>query len=165
MTFRKAVIEDLPELCSVFKHITDNLNGRGIYIWNEVYPNCIFPEDIGEGRMYILENENGIVSAFALLDSDKDKDYVQWKKQNAKSCYLYRMGIIPEYYGKGIGAYMLEEAAKISREKGAEYLRLFVADCNPPAIRFYEKNGYKIAEGVFQKPGLNFLLLGYEIKL
>ncbi len=165
MTFRKADIEDLPELCSVFNHITDNLSSRGIYIWDEIYPNCIFSEDINEGIMYILENENGIVSAFALLDSDKDKDSVQWEKQNAKSCYLYRMGIIPEYYGKGVGAFMLREAERLTKEKGGEYLRLFVADCNPPAIRFYEKNGYKKAEGILQKPELNFLLFGYEIRV
>lgn len=165
MTFRKANEQDLPELKALFITIADNLNGRGVHIWDEYYPGNVFSEDIENGRLYLLENEDKIISAFALLDEDKDKDAVKWQQQNAKAFYLYRMGMDPSYYGKGIGAYMLKEAARITKEKGGDYLRLFVADINPPAIRFYEKNGYTPAEGIFQRPDLNFLLYGYEIKL
>ena len=162
MTFRKATEKDLPKLYAAFNLIADNLNGRGIHIWDEVYPNCAFPEDVQQGRLYILENDGDIISAFALMDEDGDRDSVRWEDQNASACYLYRMGMIPSYYGKGIGAYMLKEAARLTKEKGREYLRLFVADINPPAIRFYEKNGYTPAEGILDRFELNFLLYGYE---
>ncbi len=165
MTFRKAVAEDLPEIYAAFNLITENLNGRGIHIWDEVYPNCAFSEDVQKERLYVLEDEGTVISAFAIMDEDSDRDSVQWENQSASACYLYRMGMIPSYYGKGIGAYMLKEAARITKEKGREYLRLFVADCNPPAISFYEKNGYKKAVGILKKVELNFLLLGYEIKV
>ncbi len=165
MTFRKAAAEDLPELYAAFNLIAENLNGRGIHIWDEVYPNCAFLEDVQNERLYVLEDEGAVISAFALMDEDSDRDSVQWENQQASACYLYRMGMIPSYYGKGIGTFMLKEAARLTKEKGREYLRLFVADCNPPAIRFYEKNGYKKADGILQKIELGFLLLGYEIKV
>lgn len=34
---------------------------------------------------------------------------------------------------------MIAKAKEIAREQGAEYLRLFVADINRPAIQLYEK--------------------------
>lgn len=162
MTFRKATANDLSELKALFITIADNLNSRGIHIWDEHYPGTAFSEDVEKERLYLLENEGEIISAFALLDEDEDIDAVQWENQQASACYLYRMGMIPSYYGKGIGTFMLKQAARLTKEKGREYLRLFVADINPPAIRFYQKNGYTPADGALQKKGLSFLLYGYE---
>ena len=39
---------------------------------------------------------------------------------------------------------MLNKAIELSREMGAEYLRLFVVDENYPAINLYKKTGFEI---------------------
>lgn len=52
--------------------------------------------------------------------------------------------------------YILEDCNKIAAafslfdtDEGAAYLRLFVVDINIPAIKLYEKNGFKRAEGIY----------------
>lgn len=63
---------------------------------------------------------------------------------------------------------MLSKARNISVNMGAEYLRLFVADCNIPAIRMYIKNGFLRVPGIYTEAvDENFILneYGYEIKL
>ena len=40
---------------------------------------------------------------------------------------------------------------ELAKEKGVEYLRLFVVDINKPAINLYIKNGFKKAEGIYDE--------------
>ena len=65
--------------------------------------------------------------------------------------YLDRLGVNKEYSNKGIDSYMLNKAKDISRNLGAEYLRLFVVDINKPAINLYIKNGFNKAKGIYEK--------------
>lgn len=63
---------------------------------------------------------------------------------------------------------MIAKAKEIAREQGAEYLRLFVADINRPAIQLYEKNGFTRVKGVYKEIFDDGFLLyehGYEVRL
>ena len=51
----------------------------------------------------------------------------------------------------GIGSLMLEKAKEVAKNLGAEYLRLFVADINEPAIQLYIKNGFTKGIGVYNE--------------
>lgn len=58
--------------------------------------------------------------------------------------------------------------AEIAKSFGMEYLRLFVADINKPAIRLYVKNGFQKAEGIYEEvfeDGFVLCEYGYEIKV
>lgn len=46
---------------------------------------------------------------------------------------------------------MLEKAKEVAKNLGAEYLRLFVADINEPAIQLYIKNGFTKGIGVYNE--------------
>lgn len=63
---------------------------------------------------------------------------------------------------------MIKKAIAISREMGAEYLRLFVVDINKPAINLYRKNGFKKAGGIYEEfidDGFVLHEYGYEMKI
>lgn len=167
MNLRLATTEDLPEIKILFSEITENLNNSGIEIWDDIYPNCAFPDDIKRESLFVLEKEGKIISAFALCPPQADEGTVRWEAPEAKAIYLYRLGVGVPYLNKGIGSLMLSEAARISKERGAEYLRLLVVDFNEPAINLYIKNGYRKAEGFYMNY-LNDLVLkeyGYEIRV
>ena len=58
--------------------------------------------------------------------------------------------------------------AETAKSFGMEYLRLFVADINKPAIRLYVKNGFQKAEGIYEEvfeDGFVLREYGYEIKV
>lgn len=167
MNFRPAIAKDLPELKSVFAGITENLDKNGIHIWDEIYPDCAFPDDIKRDSLFVLEEEGRIISAFALCPRPENEGTVEWENPEAEALYIFRLGVAPYCLKKGVGTFMVRQAEKIAAERGAEYLRLLVVDFNKPAVEFYLKNGYKKAEGFFVQ-NLNDRILkeyGYEIKL
>ena len=124
--------------------------------------------DIAEKRLYLLEEGGKIISAFVLEKSSDGEDCVLWKNPSARAFYLMRFGVNPEYTRRGFGVLSLQYAKKIAKLLCGEYLRLFVAEKNIPAIRLYEKCGFSPADGIFQNeiaPGKFLPELGYELYL
>lgn len=151
MKLRLASIGDLPQLKAVYKEIIFHMNEHNIQIWDDIYPCEFFQEDIEHHRLYLLEDNDTIVSAFALCDSNSGEPHVTWTEPSAKALYIDRLGVNVSYLKQGIGSIMLHHAAALAKEQGADYLRLFVVDSNKPAIRLYLKNGFQKAEGVYDE--------------
>lgn len=148
--------------------IISDLNFKNIPVWDDVYPARCFEEDIASERFYLVFEEKALVSAFVLLESCKGERAVTWADDEAKSLYLYRLGVDPDVLRSGIGTRTMRIAEDISREKGAEYLRLFVVDFNIPAEQMYLKCGYSKAVGKYTDVfdgGVMLTEYGYEIKL
>ncbi|SES17118.1 N-acetyltransferase [Psychrobacillus sp. OK032] len=55
-------------------------------------------------------------------------------------------GIIPEYRGKKLGAVLVEKALNILKEQNIDIATLEALSINKPAIRLYEKVGYKVID-------------------
>ena len=64
--------------------------------------------------------------------------------------YLHILAVKEEYRGKGVGKALLDYSEWIASET-ADKLFLVVADFNPDAKRFYERNGY---QQIGEIPGL-----------
>ena len=169
MIFRLAEISDLPQIKSVFKVITENMNKKNGQIWDDFYPCEFFEDDILNKRLYVLMGNDVLVSAFALWTSEPEKyNSIQWENENAKAQYFGRFGVNVHYQGKGIGSIMLNYAKSVAKNNGFEYLRIFVVDKNKPAAGLYSKNGLKKAEGMYIEKFESGLVLnqyGYEYKL
>lgn len=168
MEFRLARADDLPQLKEVFGRIIQDMNRKGIEIWDDVFPCEFFAGDIGARALYVLTEGETIVSAFALYPALRGEDKVDWPKPGARAMYLNRFGVSVDYARRGVGSAMLRHAAAIAREQGADALRLFVVDINTPAIRLYEKNGFRRAGGMFREEIAEDFVLneyGYELDL
>ncbi|MBQ8841197.1 MAG: GNAT family N-acetyltransferase, partial [Ruminiclostridium sp.] len=72
MELRKAEISDLIQLKSVFTEIVEEMtcscNGR---IWNDYYPCELFEDDIKRNELYVLTDNDIIVSAFVLCGTNE----------------------------------------------------------------------------------------------
>lgn len=168
MTFRLAVMQDLPQLKTVYEAIIQNMNDHQIQIWDDIYPCGFFEEDIQNNRLYVLVNDNELISAFALFDTNPGEKIVEWRDNQCKALYLDRLGVNVNYLKRGIGGFMLEKARETAKNLGAEYLRLFVVDINEPAISLYSKNGFTRADGVYDEViDEDFILheYGFEVQL
>lgn len=166
MEFRRAVEGDLPQLTAVYRQIIAHMERQGICIWDEVYPCSFFGEDIAQNRLYLLAEGAEILAAFALCTSNDGAGEITWGGGQEKALYLDRLGVNAAHRGKGLGAAALRYAALLAGEMGAKYLRLFVVDCNEPAIRLYQKSGFRQAEGVYDEVIEDDLVLhefGFEI--
>lgn len=168
MEFRRAVMNDLPQLKAVYKEIIKNMNYNQIQIWDDIYPCDYFEEDIKNTRLYLLLNHGDIVSAFALCEGNPGEKTLQWGKDCVKALYLDRLGVNVNYLRKGMGSLTLAKAKEAAKALNAQYLRLFVVDINEPAICLYVKNGFTRVAGVYDEVIDEDLVLheyGYEIRL
>ena len=168
MIFRLASVNDLSAIKTMYKSIVDNMNQNNICIWNEYYPFECFEEDINSHRLYILEEDNDIVAACTLCDSNGAENDMEWENKEAKAIYIDRLGVNVNYQGKGYASLLIKNAIKAARDNHFEYLRLFVVVINQPAICLYEKNGFKRLDGIYEeKINVNVTLkeYAYEMKI
>lgn len=168
MEFRLARPQDLPQLTAVYQKIIAQMAQNGVDIWDEVYPCALFDSDIAQKRLSILVDGPDIAAAFALCAANDGAAFIQWAQPQAKALYLDRLGVSPAYSRQGLGGEMLRRAAALAKEAGAAYLRLFVVDCNLPAIRLYRKSGFLQMPGCYEEQIDDELVLrewGFERKL
>jgi len=55
---------------------------------------------------------------------------------------LERIYVLQAFQNQNVGQWMLEEAIKLAKRAGKDFLWLGVWEENPGAIRFYERNGF-----------------------
>ena len=169
MNLRLAKINDLSKLKAVYGNIIDNMNRNNISIWDDIYPCEFFSDDIENNRLYLLVEENDIiVAAFALCESNAGEGYVKWEDTHDKALYLDRLGVNVDYSRQGIGSMMLKHAITLAKQRNAKYLRLFVVDINKPAINLYLKNGFRLVDGIYEEKIDDDVILreyGFEIEV
>lgn len=168
MDFRLAVMQDLAQIKSVYEYIIEKMNSEQIQIWDDIYPCEFFAEDIRNNRLYVLLDNDKVVSAFVLCDANSGEKSIEWQDNQCSALYLDRLGVNVNYSRMGIGSLMLEKAKETAKKLGADYLRLFVVDINEPAIRLYIKNGFIRGNGVYDEVIDDDLILheyGFEVAL
>lgn len=167
MNLRLAKKNDLHQLKKMYEKIIDNMNKNNIQIWDEIYPCEFFQDDIENKRLYILTEDDDIVAAFVLCESNDGEDYLKWKNAKEKALYIDRFGVNVKYLRQGIAGLMLKNAMELTKLKNAKYLRLFVVDINKPAINLYLKNGFKQVDGIYEERIEDFVLYeyGFEIEI
>lgn len=170
MNFRLAEMADLDRLKAVFEKIIEKMNAENGRIWDDEYPCGCFEDDIKNRRLYVLTEEGIILSAFALweLAPGDERNSLVWESDPAKAIYFGRFGVNVDCRKSGVGSVMLKNAVATARDKGAEYMRVFVAENNKPAQSFYLKNGFEKTDVIYDEAlDENFILrqFGFEIKL
>ncbi|MGI6210084.1 MAG: GNAT family N-acetyltransferase [Bacilli bacterium] len=168
MQFRLAEKQDLVKIIKMYKEVVKRLDANGIKIWDDSYPFAYFESDIENKQFYVLVDNKKIISAFALLKTHEGKNSMNWENKDSKAFYLNRFAVDSNYLKKGIGSLMVSKAKEVAEEKGADYLRLFVVTINKPAIKFYEKNGFRKVEGILNTYLADDTVLyeyGYEMEL
>lgn len=66
---------------------------------------------------------------------------------NSKELFIDEFSVHPEYQGQGLGG-MLLEFAKGELQKEGVYGMVLNTEKGYPSVKFYEKNGFKIAESI-----------------
>ncbi|GAA4278892.1 GNAT family N-acetyltransferase [Aquimarina mytili] len=87
---------------------------------------------------------------FAMLESEI-VGYIKLNSQGAQTepvegstLEIERIYVVKKHQGKKIGQVLFNQSLLIGKEKNVDFIWLGVWDQNPGAIRFYERNGFKI---------------------
>lgn len=98
-----------------------------------------------KGKTFVAEEENKLVGMGRINFYDEIPGVP----------VLHKLGVLPEYRGKGIARKLINAREEWARSQGAEKVRLYVIADREKTIEFSKKNGYKITETLennFQKP-------------
>lgn len=149
MIFRLAKMSELYEIENMFKDIIEDMYKQNIKIWNEFYPTECFEDDIKNNQLYVLEDNNNIVAVTALINTTEGAEEFNWKDKDNKSLYIARLGVNIKFKKQGYGSKLLDNIKQEAKRLDAKYIRLCVADCNIPAINYYQKNAFVKQDGIF----------------
>lgn len=164
MEYTTAQLTDMPELMSLFRAATRQMDERGIHQWDELYPDeLIIKEDISNKAM-TLGKINGRIAVAFMLDFCKEGDYetADWRYCETEFTVLHRLCVHPEFQGKGIATATMDYLEHAVLARGIRAIRLDAFSQNPAALHLYETRGYEKAGEIRYRKGLFYL---YEKQL
>ena len=151
---RLAEPENAAEIMSLYR----SLVGTKGLTWDENYPMIEDVErDIGQKSLYIAVSDGKIIAA---AGAGVDEDVADLSAiENA--CGLYRVGVRRDFQRKGIAGKLLEYIKTDVKKRGFGGMFFLAAKGNEPALKLYEKHGFKRAGEAFM---FGFDFWCYEIK-
>jgi ribosomal protein S18 acetylase RimI-like enzyme len=66
---------------------------------------------------------------------------------DALECYLAELYVAPDHRGRGLGRALMEDAIRLAREEGADYMDLGTSEDDTAARGLYESLGFSNREG------------------
>lgn len=152
MIFRKAAPEDIDAIEELYAASCVFLEEHINYPkWKkDIYPNRETAETgVMTGTQYICLSGGRLVGAVR-LSREPEAGYAgsSWKTADdySRILVIYTLAVHPDFYGRGVGRFMLAEAERIARESGGISIRLDAAAGNIPAEKLYRSAGYELIE-------------------
>jgi len=140
ITIRQATIEDLPVLLDFEQELIKAERPFDLTIRSDKVSYYDIREYIlnKEVEVVVAEHRSGIVSSGYAL-AKKARHYLDHQEY----AYLGFMYTLPGYRGMGINQKIVSHLIKWAKNKGLREVRLTVYEENIPAIKAYEKAGFK----------------------
>lgn len=164
---RPAKILEISDIQTITKACTAFMVERGIFQWNEQYPNKqAFVYDIVRNELFVLEIDAIIVGTI-VISTHMDNEYepITWLTQNQNNIYIHRLAVHPEHQRKGYAQEMMTFAEKYAKEKGFVSIRLDTFSQNKRNQKFYEIRGYKKLGDIYFPKQSDYPFHCYELVL
>jgi len=150
-----ASLRDIPHLQALAREIWEDcypaiLAGDQIeFMLERMYGTAQLEDEIaGEAVRFFLLERDGMTLGFASLGpSDDPADWL-----------LHKLYLKSRYHGRGWGSEALQALKRRACQEGAARLRLRVNRRNDPAIRCYERNGFRIERQEVSDIGNGFVM-------
>ena len=128
---------DLPALLSLCRLAAQAPGSH----WDEDYPDEeTLRWDIDHQALYRIEGGGSLMGLISLC-RDEDED-IAWPTRDENACMLSRLGLHPDFQGKGLLEPVFSSAVACCAQLGYRTLRLLVATDLTRAIRIYERCGF-----------------------
>ena len=88
--------------------------------------------------------------AFEVSGADNWINERYFEKRDMRPLFVEELAVHPDYQGRGVGGFMLEQVEHLARVRGCTHLVLEVAENNDNALRFYRtRSFYKLDAAIF----------------
>lgn len=164
MLVEKAGWHDVAGVMGIVTHCICDMRSKGIYQWDEVYPNsAVFEEDTREGSLYVIRQTGACVAAIC-LNEEQPEEYgrLPWRYRSGRALVIHRLCVHPEWQGQGLAAHLLAFAGEYAVERGYATIRFDAYSGNPRALGLYERQGYERVAGTVCFPRRELPFYCYE---
>ncbi|MBN1904327.1 MAG: GNAT family N-acetyltransferase [Deltaproteobacteria bacterium] len=158
MEIRSANIEDLESLMGITQRCIKNLDGQGVFQWDEIYPSKKdFESDIAVKCLYVVYSNPGKnISGCICINETEYPGYEKTNWAGSKFFVIHKIMVDPVFENQGIGKAAMYFAEEFARSKRKDSIRLDCFQKNPRANRFYRRLGYMVkGETLFRKGVFN----------
>ncbi len=150
-TIARATVADLEAVIAIYEELARWLAGRGIDQWQPgTYTQEWARHNIEDDEVYLAYLAGEPVGKFTLVWVDSEV----WGKCPPVAGYVHGLAVRRSAAGRGLGAWMLDQAAGRIAQAGRTYLRL---DClaNNKALRtYYERLGFTHRGSIYFSTGV-----------
>jgi hypothetical protein len=88
--------------------------------------------------------------AFEITGTDNWMNERYFDNRDMRPLFVEELAVHPEYQGRGIGSFVLEQLEHLARVRGCTHLVLEVAENNNRALKFYRaRSFYKLDAAIF----------------
>src|SRR5271165_3846831 len=88
--------------------------------------------------------------AFEVSGADNWINVRYFEKRDMRPLFVEELAVHPDYQGRGVGTFMLEQVEHLARVRGCTHLVLEVAENNDNALKFYRtRSFYKLDAAIF----------------
>ena len=147
VTYRPAVMEDIPRILEIVQAARESLGRFGIDQWQGPYPGAErFEEDIHLNQCFIVEHA-GDTGAFFVLSTLPEPSYDditdgKWSA-DVPCCVLHRAAVAREYRGSGMSQALMRCADEQARRYGLKCIRVDTHRKNKPMQNLLRESGYR----------------------
>ncbi|GAC1352368.1 MAG: hypothetical protein NVSMB1_14530 [Polyangiales bacterium] len=123
----------------------------------------IYEEEGVEQLLFFVGRELVAYSecTFEILGGDTWINPRYFEKRDMRPLYVEELAVHPDYHGRGVGSFVLEQLHHLARVRGLTHLVLEVAENNENALGWYRKRGFRkldaaifLAQSVLIEPEL-----------
>ena len=165
--------DDFIEVQTFYWDVIDKMQGSEYHpAWEKgVYPSESFLKESLKSRELFAVRKDGKIIAAMVLNQDCNEGYegISWNIEAASNevMVIHILCVLPEYQGYGFAKTMVKDAICIAKDEKLKAIRLDVLHGNIPALKLYEKMGFKYCQTVnmfYEDTGWTDFLL-YELVL
>ena len=134
-----AAPEALQEINRLYREVIEDMHRRGFkqWVWGE-YPTAeMLADDAAHGRLYRLDDENGLAGAFAACEGQSPEYAALSWHFGVRPCTLHRVALRPDRFGRGYGRQITQFAMDAGRERGCDCFRVDTSSENERALKLF----------------------------
>mgnify|MGYP005843381563 CR=1 FL=1 len=144
MEIRKADVSSIDDIMILIGDCINNMRIKGIYQWNEEYPNKdVFLNDISCNTLYILWDNDSLIGIVVLNEvPSPGYERINWKDIRGRALFVHRLAVHPSFQGKGYAKALMDFTEEYAKMNGYSSIRLDAYTGNHRAMKLYELRGY-----------------------
>jgi diamine N-acetyltransferase len=137
---KSATIADIPLIIELAMQVwpqtyTPILGSEQVaYMLRQFYSPASLRQQMEAGHQFVI----------CYADEGQPVAFASWSRQDALSCKLHKIYIVPAVQGRGVGRFIIHHISAALIKEGIKALFLNVNRYNETAIRFYSKYGFML---------------------